>query len=481
MKREQIVDMIGHAPDAYVEDAGKHGLNPRQKRRLSRRTKWLGGIAAVLAVVLLFQLPSIPMMITAKAVSEPTASRRLEHDDFYTAESFDREAFEQMTAAREATLSLAIPSLASFTAGCAQTAIGGTDAVNRLFSPVNAYIGLAMTGELVSGQTQTQILDALGAKTTDDLRAYVSTVWEEVERERGGEICSIANSLWLDRDITYVQKTMDDLAYHYYASVYEGDLGSARTERDITAWMQNNTRGMITKRQPSGIPPEDQLLTLASAIFFQSKWRDAFRASENTTAPFHAADGDTLCTFMNKKEAHMYYFWEEDFGAVAMGLKNGSTMWFILPDADKTVDDVLDDSAFTDVITQSEFRSEESTNSRYMKVNLSVPQFDVSSSIDLKEALQSMGVTDVFDPLQSDFSASVVSETGVPPYIAAVRQNVRVKIDEKGVTAAAYIEIPGAGAAAPPDEVIDFILDRPFVFAITKSRIPLFVGTVNCP
>ena len=177
----------------------------------------------------------------------------------------------------------------------------------------------------------------------------------------------------------------------------------------------------------------------------------------------------------------MYYFWEEDFGAVAMGLKNGSTMWFILPDADKTVDDVLDDSAFTDVITQSEFRSEDSTNSRYMKVNLSVPQFDVSSSIDLKEALQNMGVTDVFDPQLSDFSASVVSETEVPPYIAAVRQNVRVKIDEKGVTAAAYIEIPGAGAAALPDEVIDFILDRPFVFAITKSRIPLFVGTVNCP
>ena len=57
-----------------------------------------------------------------------------------------------------------------------------------------------------------------------------------------------------------------------------------------------------------------------------------------------------------------------------------------------------------------------------------------------------------------------------------------MKIDEKGVTAASYIELNfGAGAAEPPDEIIDFVLDRPFVFAVTKSHIPLFVGKVNIP
>ena len=67
------------------------------------------------------------------------------------------------------------------------------------------------------------------------------------------------------------------------------------------------------------------------------------------------------------------------------------------------------------------------------------------------------------------------------PYVASIHQDTRVKIDEQGVTAASYIEIIGAGAAEPPDEIIDFVLDRPFVFAITKRDIPLFVGTVNTP
>ena len=45
-----------------------------------------------------------------------------------------------------------------------------------------------------------------------------------------------------------------------------------------------------------------------------------------------------------------------------------------------------------------------------------------------------------------------------------------------------YIELNfGAGAAEPPDEIIDFVLDRPFVFVVTKDQIPLFVGTVNTP
>ena len=43
---------------------------------------------------------------------------------------------------------------------------------------------------------------------------------------------------------------------------------------------------------------------------------------------------------MNKKEYHMNYYWGEDFGAVQMSLENGSSMWFILPDEGKTVDEL---------------------------------------------------------------------------------------------------------------------------------------------
>ena len=93
--------------------------------------------------------------------------------------------------------------------------------------------------------------------------------------------------------------------------------------------------------------------------------------------------------------------------------------------------------------------------------------------------VKKLGVTDIFDIQASDFTA-ITSDT--PVVITAVNQAARVIIDEQGVKAASYIEIPGAGAAAPPEEIIDFILDRPFVFVIATSQgVPLFTGVVNQP
>lgn len=113
-----------------------------------------------------------------------------------------------------------------------------------------------------------------------------------------------------------------------------------------------------------------------------------------------------------------------------------------------------------------------------MKVNLSVPKFDVNSTLNLKAGLQEMGITDVFNEVTSNFTEI----TGdVPIYLTAANQTVRVQIDEEGVKAAAYIEFPGAMSPEPPEEIIDFILDRPFVFAITNRSIPMFVGAVNHP
>jgi serine protease inhibitor len=98
--------------------------------------------------------------------------------------------------------------------------------------------------------------------------------------------------------------------------------------------------------------------------------------------------------------------------------------------------------------------------------------------VELKEGLEELGITDIFSFETADFTGALEG----PACITGARQSLRVAIDEKGVTAAAYIEIPGAGAAAPPEEIIDFILDRPFVFVIATSQgVPLFTGVVNQP
>ena len=216
-------------------------------------------------------------------------------------------------------------------------------------------------------------------------------------------------------------------------------------------------------------------------MYFQSQWSDKFSSSNNTDKPFHTVDGDVTCTFMNKKLAEMNYYWAEDYGAVQLWLENDSSVWFILPDEDKTVDDVLNSGDYMAMITNSDAFPNE--NHKWMKVNLSVPKFDVSSSVNVKEGLQQLGVSKIFDWTTNSFASTMQSKKSeYPVYLDSINQDTRVKIDEKGVTAASYIELNfGAGAAEPPDEIIDFVLDRPSVFVVSREQIPLFVGTVNTP
>ena len=173
----------------------------------------------------------------------------------------------------------------------------------------------------------------------------------------------------------------------------------------------------------------------------------------------------------------MHYYWGDSFGAVNLDLQNGTRMWFFLPDTDKTVDDILTQGQYLQYLADTFQDGVE--NKKYMKVNLSVPKFDIHSGCDVAGIFREMGITDVFDISASDFTAI----TGDSPIvITGVNQAARVVIDEQGVKAAAYLEIPGVGAAMPPEDEMDFILDRPFLFFITsRDNLPLFAGIVNEP
>ena len=462
---EKVAQALGYIDAKYITAAAK---------RKKRKHFWLGAAAAVLALVFLFQTPNIPLIITAKTVSLSSQSRKMERPDVRS-DKYDLWYEESQT--RTGIVKTAMAPVIDFSANCSAKVLAGTDAKNRVWSPINAYVALAITAELTDGENRQRMMELLGVTELDELRTKVSALWEQVYQDNGKEISVLANSLWLDNDVTYRQEALDILAYHYYTSVYQGDLGSGRTNRDIANWLRNQTGGLLDKRTGSvNISPE-AVLTLASTIYFQSQWDDKFQSSNNSEKTFHAADGDVLCTFMNKKLAKMNYYWAEDYGAVRLGLENSSSMWFILPDEDKTVDDVLSSNDYMAMVTNSDAFPEE--NHKRMKVNLSVPKFDVSSSIDLEPALKELGLTDIFAPVGNHFSTAFDSQ--MPVFLDSINQDTRVTIDEDGVKAASYIVIEGVGSTEPPKEIIDFVLDRPFVFAITSNSIPLFVGTVNHP
>ena len=237
----RLAEALCHISEKHIAEAGNA---KRRHRRTVLRTA-----AAVLAVVLLLNLPYIPGRVNAKTVSEASASRamaRPDYDKYRDKDKFraDSIAYQAYNEALQAATVQANTDLAGFYGDSTLLYMeGATD--NRVWSPVNGFIALSMLAEITEGNSRQQILTALNAPDLDTLRSRVEAVWEDVYYDGGYEMCYLANSLWLDEGLDYNQETMDALAYHHYASVFQTDLQKEKAGKALRTWLNNNTGGLL--------------------------------------------------------------------------------------------------------------------------------------------------------------------------------------------------------------------------------------------
>lgn len=354
--------------------------------------------------------------------------------------------------------------------------LAGEEGENKVYSPLNVYLALGMLAELTDGDSRQQILDLLGEDSMGNLRTQAEAVWNAQYRNDGATTCILASSLWLDEDVQFVSRTLQRLADTYYASSYRGAMGSEEFNKELQNWINRQTGGLLTEQTQTIRLDADTVLALATTIQYHARWAGTF--DETLTAPgnFHGTDGDVACDFMHDRSLGTYY-WGEHFGAVARPLENGGgTMWIILPDEGISLQQLLgEEETMEFLLCKGDW-----TDSKYLNINLSLPRFDVSSQTDLCDGLQALGVTDVFDETRADFSPMAANPQGI--YLSQAKHGVRVAVDEEGVTAAAYTVMAMSGSGMPPEDEMDFTVDRPFLFAITSDDgLPLFVGSVYQP
>ncbi|MBQ6019624.1 MAG: hypothetical protein IJL26_05520 [Clostridia bacterium] len=362
----------------------------------------------------------------------------------------------------------------AFFTATAETFLRGEGTENRVYSPLSLYMALALSAEVTDGNSRRQILDLLSQEDIETLRARARSVWLANYMDDGMAKCVLATSLWLNDSVGYNKKTVETAAENYYSSVFSGDPASSEYSETLRSWLNEQTDGLL-EDYVSGIKMDPlSVLTLASTVNYSGRWREKFDQTATEEAAFHAPGGDVRRDFM-KAERLMGYDWGDHFAAIELTLENNGRMRLILPDEGYSPADLLKEDQVLDYLTQSGSWK----NNKYTLVRMSVPKFDVSSQTDLRDGLQSLGVTDIFDPEKSDFSPLTDDTDGI--FLGKAEQDARVLIDEDGCKAAAMTVMMYCGAGMPEDEV-DFILDRPFLFEImSETGLPLFVGVVNDP
>ena len=399
-------------------------------------------------------------------VKEPEKPGSL-YADFIEMQQAQTEDYEKIQKALSAYYDRTLPEVLS-----------GAEGKNRIFSPVNVYLALAMLAEITDGASREQILDLLGVSSAEELRDTASALFLSTYCENGRTVTTLGNSIWLQDGLPVKDETVRRLAEVYFASAYRGIMGSSEMNEALRSWLSENTGGLLDHIIENVATDPDTIIALASAIYFKSAWGEAFKEEATITKTFRAPDGDLDCEFLTDTEDAMLYTGEH-FTAYRRFMKDGDEMVFFLPEEGMSPEALSADPEF-----QAFLHSDNETlleKAERYSLHVEIPKFDVDSDLEMKGMLLDLGIRDVFSPADSDFSA-ILSED-MDAYVSSVEHAARVKIDEDGCEAAAFTLIMvKATALFKPLPKYDFILDRPFLFAVKSyTGALLFAGIVNEP
>jgi len=358
---------------------------------------------------------------------------------------------------------------------------------NLIISPYSISTALAMTYAGASGQTKTDMANVLHFTLPDDklhaafnkIDLTLNALGNKPAGEEGQPLkLSVANSLWVQKDIPLNPPFLDVVTLNYGAGVGQVDFwgdpgGAAKTVND---WISGKTGGKIKDAlDPGSLNPGETMLLLVDAIYFLANWELQFDKEATTDGPFHLLAGRDVTVPMMTKTDQFRYFKGDGFAAASLGYVGGDTsMVIMLPDEGEfeEFEGKLDGALVSNVLGNLEMKS----------VDLTMPKFKYESSLVLAKTLRPMGMESAF---QGGFDNMFVGPLGESPFIDEVIHKAFVAVDEAGTEAAAVtiVEIRVLAAPFEPEQPIEFRVDRPFVFLIVEesTKSVLFIGRVLDP
>lgn len=331
-----------------------------------------------------------------------------------------------------------------------------------LFSPVSLTYALAMAAAGARGDTLDELLATLDI---DELSLDALGIAADSLNVRGAKS---ANAAFVSSDIALQDAYLGSLRGALDAGIFSfSQLENAKDE--INAWAREKTDGMVDPLLADSLEP-NLLLMLANAMALDAKWRVPFDEDATQAGMFDAPHGAVDVEYM-RATRQMPYLQGETFQAVYLPYAQESLgMVVILPEAGRMYD-TLDLLAANGLDLLDDMQNE--------TVALALPKLKMSASMDLTDALQSLGLEKPFSA-EADFSG-MAEEGGL--FISSVRQSAYLEVNEQGTRAAAATVVAMAGSALETEPPVDMTVNRPYILLVydAETNSILFAAVVSDP
>ncbi|MFC2096478.1 serpin family protein [Bacteroidota bacterium] len=346
------------------------------------------------------------------------------------------------------------------------------DQGNLMISPLSISQALLMTYNGADCDTKKAFEETLFLNdlTIEEVNQSAQELVNALLEVDPGVIIDIANSIWY-RDGYTIKPEFIHVNEDYYNAEVKQLVFNDEAVDIINAWVKDKTNDKIEEI----IDSIDQmtLMFLINAVYFKGNWKYQFKESNTVNDEFTLSNGGKITVPFMHQSITANVMNHDDFTILDLLYGCGNfSMFIILPDEDKTIDDVLElwnndtyNQWLTDFIEVGE-------------LDVVIPKFKFAYEKELNDVLKDMGLALAFDSDQADFS-NIIEDMQL--FISKVKHKTFVEVNEEGTEAAAVTSVEVGFTSIGPSN--QFVADRPFIFVIREkyTNSILFMGRVEDP
>ncbi len=369
-----------------------------------------------------------------------------------------------------------------FALRCLQTMYNDDKGKNLIFSPLSLQYALAMAANGASGNTQKEIVDALGFDgDMQSINSYMNILLEQLPALDDEVEIKVTDAVLVSEKYKVLKSFQDIMNNGYYAPVEYVDLSDKLlTVSRVNEWASRNTNGIINPFIDASDIDDDLLALILNALYFKSKWHGNMFIPESTqhSKPFYCANGQQVNVDYLSTVGYLRYVKKDGYQVVELPYSKGKfAMYVLLPDS-KSEEDL---TGTMSRLSQGEWKGLIKSMAYVPEVYLKLPKFEATGKYNLKDYLKVLGIEKAFVSGEAEFDQMFTDNIlGETVYINNILQKARIKVTEWGTEAAAVTMNQLIGSNGPVEDIeeVYFTADHPFIYIIAEQEqgVILFAG-----
>lgn len=347
---------------------------------------------------------------------------------------------------------------------------------NIILSPFSIHLALTLSLMGAAGKTASEI--ACGLAMADYDLAVIIEAYQKLIASMDKQL-TLANKLFVMTGGGSLSMPFQNLVSNEFKSeIQEINFADSSGAADIiNNWIDAKTNHRIHNCVAPTELNNRTRLVLVNTIHFKCMWANKFPGTATKKQPFFHSDTKSTKVDMMWQTAYFPFCEIKSLDCDAIRLRYDDSqlaMVILLPKSRTGLDalnaNLKNSSSFPEIFKQ--IRSKQN-------VSLSLPKFNATLEIKLKEVLLKMGMRSMFDPKMADFSKMLQNDADL--FVNSVVHNAYIDVNEDGTEAGATTAIQYEFLSADdPPEPVPFNADHPFrYFIIDSENLVLFDGCLR--